>query len=186
MLLQLRVFYARDEPWTPILIIVVITAVKIVMSLLAPHATDDPDLVAGYLGTASGIGFLARGDPGLPATAPVTAPAGWPADRRHGGPDRRGHLGGGDPGGRRRRRVDHGLGLQEVLTVRGGGGGSLLRLLIPDGRDAADPGGGDAGRPGARRDGGLVCRSSGGWCANPPGDATGLTTATRGTSCHVP
>ena len=32
VLLQLRVFYARDDPWTPILMIVVITAVKIAAS----------------------------------------------------------------------------------------------------------------------------------------------------------
>ncbi|WP_082682876.1 murein biosynthesis integral membrane protein MurJ [Mycobacterium sp. GA-1285] len=59
VLLQLRVFYARQQPWTPILLIVVITTVKIITSLIAPHLTDDPDLVAGYLGTANGLGFLA-------------------------------------------------------------------------------------------------------------------------------
>ena len=59
VLLQLRVFYAREQPWTPIVIILVITAVKIVGSVLAPHLTDDPKLVAGYLGLANGLGFLA-------------------------------------------------------------------------------------------------------------------------------
>ena len=59
MLLQLRVFYAREQPWTPIVIILVITVVKIVASVLAPHLTDDPKLVAGYLGLANGLGFLA-------------------------------------------------------------------------------------------------------------------------------
>ena len=59
VLLQLRVFYARDEPWTPILIIITITVVKIAGSLLAPHLTEDRELVAGYLGTANGLGFLA-------------------------------------------------------------------------------------------------------------------------------
>lgn len=59
VLLQLRVFYARDEPWTPILIIIAITAVKIGASLLAPRLTDDRELVAGYLGTANGLGFVA-------------------------------------------------------------------------------------------------------------------------------
>lgn len=58
VLLQLRVFYARDEPWTPILIIVAITVVKIAASLVAPHLTTDPELVAGYLGAANGLGFL--------------------------------------------------------------------------------------------------------------------------------
>lgn len=59
MLLQLRVFYAREQPWTPIVIILVITAVKILGSVLAPHLTDDPKLVAGFLGMANGVGFLA-------------------------------------------------------------------------------------------------------------------------------
>ena len=59
VLLQLRVFYAREQPWTPIAIIVVITAVKIFASLAAPHLTDNPDLVAAYLGLANGLGFLA-------------------------------------------------------------------------------------------------------------------------------
>ncbi|QCH26381.1 murein biosynthesis integral membrane protein MurJ [Mycobacteroides salmoniphilum] len=59
VLLQLRVFYARHEAWTPTLMIVVITAVKIVGSVIAPHLTDDPNLVAGYLGAANGLGFVA-------------------------------------------------------------------------------------------------------------------------------
>jgi putative peptidoglycan lipid II flippase len=59
VLLQLRVFYAREQPWTPILLIVVITTVKVAGSLVAPYLTDDPELVAGYLGLANGLGFLA-------------------------------------------------------------------------------------------------------------------------------
>jgi putative peptidoglycan lipid II flippase len=59
VLLQLRVFYARQQPWTPIVIIVVITTVKIAGSVAAPYLTSDPQLVAGYLGLANGIGFLA-------------------------------------------------------------------------------------------------------------------------------
>lgn len=59
VLLQLRVFYAREQPWTPIVIILVITAVKILGSVLAPHLTGDPKLVAGFLGMANGVGFLA-------------------------------------------------------------------------------------------------------------------------------
>ncbi|MCW2690199.1 MAG: integral rane protein MviN, partial [Mycobacterium sp.] len=58
VLLQLRVFYAREQPWTPIAVIVVITAVKIAASLAAPHLTHDRELVAGYLGLANGVGFL--------------------------------------------------------------------------------------------------------------------------------
>ncbi|HKP44615.1 murein biosynthesis integral membrane protein MurJ [Mycobacterium sp.] len=59
VLLQLRVFYAREQPWTPIILIVVITTVKIAASLTAPYLTDDRELVAGYLGLANGLGFLA-------------------------------------------------------------------------------------------------------------------------------
>ncbi|WP_422749964.1 murein biosynthesis integral membrane protein MurJ [Mycobacterium sp. WMMD1722] len=59
VLLQLRVFYAREQPWTPIAVIVVVTTVKVIASLAAPALTDDPDLVAGLLGTANGIGFVA-------------------------------------------------------------------------------------------------------------------------------
>jgi putative peptidoglycan lipid II flippase len=59
VLLQLRVFYAREQPWTPIVLILVITAVKIAGSVLAPHLTHDPKLVAGFLGLANGVGFLA-------------------------------------------------------------------------------------------------------------------------------
>ncbi|OBJ68141.1 murein biosynthesis integral membrane protein MurJ [Mycobacterium sp. 1274756.6] len=59
VLLQLRVFYAREQPWTPIAIIVIITTVKIIGSLIAPHVTDNPDMVAGFLGLANGLGFLA-------------------------------------------------------------------------------------------------------------------------------
>jgi putative peptidoglycan lipid II flippase len=59
VLLQLRVFYAREQPWTPILLIVVITSVKIIASLATPSLTDDPELIAGYLGLANGLGFLA-------------------------------------------------------------------------------------------------------------------------------
>jgi putative peptidoglycan lipid II flippase len=59
VLLQLRVFYAREQPWTPIVVIVVITAVKVVASVIAPHLTTDRELVAGYLGLANGLGFLA-------------------------------------------------------------------------------------------------------------------------------
>jgi putative peptidoglycan lipid II flippase len=59
VLLQLRVFYAREQPLTPIVLILVITAVKIVGSVLAPHLTHDAKLVAGFLGLANGIGFVA-------------------------------------------------------------------------------------------------------------------------------
>ncbi|HTY28676.1 MAG TPA: murein biosynthesis integral membrane protein MurJ [Mycobacterium sp.] len=129
VLLQLRVFYAREQPWTPILIIVAITGVKIGTSLLAPHLTDDKELVAGYLGAANGIGFLAG------------AALGYVLLRRSLNPPR-GRLLDLDVirtilvttaasllAGLIAYVVDRLLGLQ-TLTVRAGGAGSLLRLLV--------------------------------------------------------
>jgi putative peptidoglycan lipid II flippase len=129
VLLQLRVFYARQQPWTPIVVIVVITVVKIAASLAAPHLTDDRELVAGYLGLANGLGFLAGATVGYVVlranlnppggrllnlavirTILVTIAASLLAGLI-------GHV------------VDQLLGL-ESLTARGGGAGSLLRLLL--------------------------------------------------------
>jgi putative peptidoglycan lipid II flippase len=64
VLLQLRVFYAKHQPWTPILLIIVIITVKIaasltVQQLAAHHVIGNPEMVAGYLGLANGLGFLA-------------------------------------------------------------------------------------------------------------------------------
>lgn len=129
VLLQLRVFYAREQPWTPIAVIVVITAVKIAASYAAPHLTDNPDMVAGYLGLANGLGFTAgavighvllrrrllpNGGKllGLPVirTILVTTTASLIA-------------------GLLAHVVDQLLGL-EALTTRAGGLGSLLRLFV--------------------------------------------------------
>ncbi|WP_156688663.1 murein biosynthesis integral membrane protein MurJ [Mycobacterium sp. Marseille-P9652] len=76
VLLQLRVFYAREQPWTPIVIILVITAVKIAGSVLAPHLTGDHKLVAGYLGLANGVGFLAGAIVGYQLLRRALRPAG--------------------------------------------------------------------------------------------------------------
>ncbi|QUR69475.1 murein biosynthesis integral membrane protein MurJ [Mycobacterium spongiae] len=129
VLLQLRVFYAREQPWTPIAIILVITSVKIIASLLAPHVTSDRELVAGYLGLANGLGFLSG------------ALVGYYLLRRTLRPD------GGQLVGVREVRtilvtiaasllagllahvVDQLLGPSQ-LTTHGGGAGSLLRLLL--------------------------------------------------------
>lgn len=129
VLLQLRVFYARDEPWTPILIILAITAVKVVLSVLAPHMTDDPELVAAYLGLANGVGFLAGAllghlllrrslrppggrllEPAVGRTVTVTAGASVLAAALAAVVDRGLHL--------------------DLLTTRSGGAGSMVRLLI--------------------------------------------------------
>jgi putative peptidoglycan lipid II flippase len=129
VLLQLRVFYAREQPWTPIVIILVITAVKIIGSVLAPHLTNDPKLVAGFLGTANGIGFLAGAVVGYYLLRRTLLPAG------------------GHPVGVREVRTvlvtvaaallaalvahvaDRLLSLGE-LTAHGGAAGSLLRLVV--------------------------------------------------------
>lgn len=132
VLLQLRVFYAREQPWTPILIILAITATKIAGSLAAPHLTTDPELVAGYLGTANGLGFL------------VGAILGHLLLRRSlGGPS--GAAGGGllEAGVNRTVAVTVGASVLAGLCAAGldrllglarltddhGGGGSMLRLL---------------------------------------------------------
>ncbi|OBH62910.1 murein biosynthesis protein MurJ [Mycobacterium sp. E2479] len=128
VLLQLRVFYAREQPWTPIVIILVITAVKILGSVLAPHLTDDPNLVAGFLGLANGVGFLAGAIIGYVLLRRTLLPAG-------------GHLiGVGEVrtilvtltasmlAGLIAHVVDRLAGL-EALTEHGGAG-SLLRLFV--------------------------------------------------------
>jgi putative peptidoglycan lipid II flippase len=128
VLLQLRVFYAREQPWTPIVIILVITAVKILGSVLAPHLTDDPKLVAGFLGLANGVGFLAGAVIGYVLLRRALLPAG-------------GHLIGVREvrtilvtltasmlAGLIAHVVDRLLGLDQ-LTAHGGAG-SLLRLFV--------------------------------------------------------
>ncbi len=129
VLLQLRVFYARQQPWTPIVLILVITAVKILASLAAPHLTDDPQLVAGYLGLANGLGFLAGATVGhIMLRANLNPPDGRLLDLQvirtilvtisaSLGAGLIAHV------------VDRLLGL-ERLTADGGGAGSLLRLLL--------------------------------------------------------
>ena len=129
VLLQLRVFYARQQPWIPIAIIVIITIVKIAASLLAPHITDNPDLVAGYLGLANGLGFLAGAIAGYYLLRNALRPPGS-------------HLLGVAVvrtilvtvtasllAGLIAHVVDELMGMQR-LTAYGGGAGSLLRLLV--------------------------------------------------------
>ena len=130
VLLQLRVFYARDEPWTPILIVIAITAVKIVASLLAPRMTDDPELVAGYLGAANGIGFVAGAILGhLLLRRSLRPPGGRLLDgtvvRTVVGTAAAALLAAVAAAG-----VDRVFGLGQVLTERRGGAGSMIRLLI--------------------------------------------------------
>ena len=58
VMLHLRVFYAREEAWTPTFIIAGITATKIVLSYLAPLVATSPTLVVILLAAANGFGFV--------------------------------------------------------------------------------------------------------------------------------
>lgn len=58
VLLHLRVFYAREEVWTPTFIIGGITVTKLVLAYLAPHIASEPRLVVVLLGAANGMGFV--------------------------------------------------------------------------------------------------------------------------------
>lgn len=58
VLLHLRVFYAREEAWTPTFIILGITLTKVVLTLLAPLVADSSSKVVILLGTANGFGFV--------------------------------------------------------------------------------------------------------------------------------
>lgn len=58
VLLHLRVFYAREEAWTPTFIIAGITGTKVVLTLLAPLVANSPESVVILLGTANGFGFI--------------------------------------------------------------------------------------------------------------------------------
>ncbi len=144
VLLQLRVFYAREQPWTPIVVIIVITGVKIAASLAAPHLTDDRELVAGYLGLANGVGFLAGAMVGyILLRANLNQPGGLGAlpSQAGGPPGVRGGLislevvrtvlvatAASLVAGLIAHVVDQLVGL-ESLTEHGGGG-SMLRLLV--------------------------------------------------------
>ncbi|MFT3716527.1 MAG: murein biosynthesis integral membrane protein MurJ [Gordonia sp. (in: high G+C Gram-positive bacteria)] len=57
-LVQLRVFYAREDAWTPTLMVLGITVVKVALSYLGPVIFDDPDLVVRWLAVANGAGYL--------------------------------------------------------------------------------------------------------------------------------
>lgn len=129
VLLQLRVFYAREQPWIPIVIIVVITTVKVVGSLLAPYVTDNHELVAGYLGLANGLGFLAGAIVGYFLLRNTLRP---PSGHLIGAAETRTILvtiAASLLAGLVAHVVDQLLGL-EALTAHGGGAGSLLRLFV--------------------------------------------------------
>jgi putative peptidoglycan lipid II flippase len=57
-LVQLRVFYARQDAWTPTLIAVGITVVKVAASYLGPVLFDDGHMVVRWLAFSNGLGYL--------------------------------------------------------------------------------------------------------------------------------
>lgn len=59
VMLHLRVFYAREEAWTPTFIIFGITLTKVVLASLAPLVASKPSQVVVLLGAANGFGFVA-------------------------------------------------------------------------------------------------------------------------------
>ncbi|WP_257183214.1 murein biosynthesis integral membrane protein MurJ [Corynebacterium cystitidis] len=59
VMLHLRVFYAREEAWTPTFIIAGITATKVLLSYVAPLVASSSEFVVVLLGAANGFGFVA-------------------------------------------------------------------------------------------------------------------------------
>lgn len=57
VLIHLRVFYAREQAWTPTWIILGIVTVKVVLSVAAPMFVSDEHVVIA-LGVANGLGFV--------------------------------------------------------------------------------------------------------------------------------
>ena len=91
VLLQLRVFYAREQPWTPIVIILVITAVKIAGSLLVPAPDRGPRAGRRAAGPGQRRRVPGRRDRRLRPVAPRPAAGRRPPGRRAGGAERLGH-----------------------------------------------------------------------------------------------
>ncbi|GAA1643720.1 murein biosynthesis integral membrane protein MurJ [Nocardia ninae] len=58
VLIHLRVFYAREQAWTPTWIILGITIVRVIFTAIAPLIVPD-DHVAIALGAATGLGYIA-------------------------------------------------------------------------------------------------------------------------------
>ncbi|WP_408014503.1 lipid II flippase MurJ [Rhodococcus spongiicola] len=58
VLIHLRVFYAREQAWTPTWIILGITGVKVALSALTPYVASDTQQVVILLGAANGLAFV--------------------------------------------------------------------------------------------------------------------------------
>ena len=58
VLLQQRVFYAREDYWTPTVMILAITIVRVVLSLIVPTVADERSHVVIGLALANGLGWV--------------------------------------------------------------------------------------------------------------------------------
>ena len=58
VLLQQRVFYAREDYWTPTVMILAITVVRVILSLVVPAVADERSHVVIGLALANGIGWV--------------------------------------------------------------------------------------------------------------------------------
>lgn len=58
VLLQQRVFYAREDYWTPTIMILAITIVRVVLSLIVPMVAQERSHVVVGLALANGIGWM--------------------------------------------------------------------------------------------------------------------------------
>ncbi|WP_010539649.1 murein biosynthesis integral membrane protein MurJ [Dietzia alimentaria] len=58
VLLQQRVFYAREDYWTPTVVILAITVVRVVLSLIVPAIAQERSHVVIGLALANGIGWV--------------------------------------------------------------------------------------------------------------------------------
>ncbi|PAY22449.1 hypothetical protein CEY15_13805 [Dietzia natronolimnaea] len=58
VLLQQRVFYAREDYWTPTVMILAITVVRVVLSLIVPMVANERSHVVIGLALANGIGWV--------------------------------------------------------------------------------------------------------------------------------
>ena len=58
VLLQQRVFYAREDYWTPTVMILAITVVRVVLSLIVPLVADERSHVVIGLALANGVGWV--------------------------------------------------------------------------------------------------------------------------------
>ncbi|WP_448851886.1 murein biosynthesis integral membrane protein MurJ [Corynebacterium sp. 335C] len=76
VLLHLRVFYAREEAWTPTFIIFGITVVKVLLSSLSPLVASSREVVVVLLGAANGFGFVAGAVIGVLLLRRVLGPLG--------------------------------------------------------------------------------------------------------------